>query len=188
MSNTSKSIKKTVVLFLMAFVSALFLPMATSALEQNVTNSLSMEFVLIPAGTFTMGSPPDEPGRKRDEVAHPAKISRPFYLQTTEVTVKQWRLIMGKPFFGGKKGSEDMPVVRVSWQDCTKFIKKLNARNDGVYRLPTEAEWEYACRAGNTTAYGIGNSIDCDHAMYANNTLKTEDCVDVVKSKGLPTD
>ena len=186
--NTLKSGKKVTVLFLMAFVLALFSPMATRALEKNVTNSLGMEFVLIPAGTFTMGSPTDEPGRNRDEVTHTAKISRPFYMQTTEVTVKQWRDIMGKPFFGGKKGSEDMPVVRVSWQDCIKFIKKLNARNDGVYRLPTEAEWEYACRAGNNTAYGIGDSINCDRAMYSNNTLKSADCVNVVKSKGLPPD
>ena len=186
--NTLKSGKKVTVLFLMAFVLALFSPMATRALEKNVTNSLGMEFVLIPAGTFTMGSPTDEPGRNRDEVTHTAKISRPFYMQTTEVTVKQWRLIMGKRFFGGKKGSKDMPVVRVSWQDCIKFIKKLNARNDGVYRLPTEAEWEYACRAGNNTAYGIGDSINCDRAMYSNNTLKSADCVNVVESKGLPPD
>ena len=186
--NTWKSGKKATVLFLLAFVFALSSPMATSALEKTFTNSLGMEFVLIPAGTFIMGSPTDEPGRERDEVPHTAKISQPFYFQTTEVTVKQWRLIMGKPFFGRKKGSEDMPVVSVSWQDCIKFIKKLNARNDGVYRLPTEAEWEYACRAGNTTAYGIGDSIDCNRAMYANNTLKTADCVGAVKSKGLPPD
>jgi sulfatase modifying factor 1 len=187
-SNTFKSGKKATVLFLMAFVLALFSPNATWAFEKTLTNSLGMEFVLLPAGTFTMGSPPDEPGRERNEVVHTAKISRPFYLQTTEVTVKQWRDIMGKPFFGRKKGSDDMPVVRVSWQDCIKFIKKLNKRNDGVYRLPTEAEWEYACRAGNTNTYGIGNSIDCNNAMYANNTLKTADCVNAVESKGLPAD
>ena len=172
----------------MAFVFALFSPMMTWAFEKTLTNSLGMEFALIPAGTFTMGSPSDEPGRERNEVVHTAKISRPFYMQATEVTVKQWRGIMGKRFFGRKKGSDNMPVVRVSWQDCIKFIKKLNARNDGVYRLPTEAEWEYACRAGNTSAYGIGNSIDCNNAMYANNTLKTADCVNAVKSKGLPLD
>jgi formylglycine-generating enzyme len=186
--NPFKSARKATILFLIAFVSALFSPVATWALEKTLTNSLGMQFVLVPAGTFTMGSPPDEPGRERDELAHTAKISRPFYLQTTEVTVKQWRDIMGKPFFGGKKGSPDMPVVTVSWQDCVKFIKKLNARKDGVYRLPTEAEWEYACKAGTTTAYGIGNTIDCDEAMYANNTLKNPECVSVVKSKGLPTD
>ena len=183
-----KSHKKLSILFSMAIFLALFSPMAAWSLEKNLTNSLGMDFVLSPAGTLTRGSPPDEPGRERDEVEHTAKISRPFYMQTTEVTVKQWRGIMGKPFFGGKKGSDHMPVVRVSWQDCVKFIKKLNKRNDGVYRLPTEAEWDYACRAGNKTAYGIGESIDCKKAMYANNTLKTADCVNTVESKGLPPD
>ena len=188
MVNTWKFCKKATVSFLIAFVLALFSPMATSALEKKLTNSLGMAFVLIPAGTFTMGSPPNEPGRDRDEVMHTAEISRPFYLQTTEVTVKQWRDIMGRSFFGRKRGSDNMPVVRVSWQDCIKFIKKLNARNDGVYRLPTEAEWEYACRAGNHTAYGTGDNINCDRAMYANNTLKSADCVKAAESKGLPPD
>jgi len=186
--NILKSSGKSASLLLMVFVSGLFLPSGSRALEKTITNSLGMDFVLIPAGTFTMGSPTDEPGRERDEVIHTAKITKPFYLQTTEVTVKQWRDIMGKPFFGGKKGSPDMPVVRVSWQDCIKFIKKLNARNEGIYRLPTEAEWEYACRAGNETVYGIGNDINCNSAMYANNTLKNSGCVDTVKSRGLRTD
>jgi formylglycine-generating enzyme required for sulfatase activity len=176
------------VLFSVVFVLALLSSQAGWATEKTVTNVLGMEFVLIPAGSFTMGSPTDEPGHERNETVHTAKITKPFYLQTTEVTVKQWRDIMGKPFFGVKKGSSDMPVVRVSWQDCIKFIKKLNARNDGVYRLPTEAEWEYACRAGTNTVYGIGNEIDCSMAMYANNTLKNAECADTVKSKGLPVD
>jgi len=97
--NTWKSGKKATVLFLLAFVFALSSPMATSALEKTFTNSLGMEFVLIPAGTFIMGSPTDEPGRERDEVPHTAKISQSFYFQTTEVTVKQWQLIMGETLF-----------------------------------------------------------------------------------------
>ncbi len=183
-----KYARKGAVLFLAVFVTALFMSQPAWALEKRIANSIGMEFVLIPAGTFSMGSPPDEPSRERDEVIHTAKIKKPFYLQTTEVTVKQWRAVMGKRFFGRKKGTPDMPVVRVSWQDCVKFIKKLNARGDGVYRLPTEAEWEYACRAGTNTAYGIGNKIDCNKAMYANNTLKSPACVDTVESKGLPPD
>ena len=81
-----------------------------------------------------------------------------------------------------------MPVVKVSWQDCIDFIEKLNALNEGVYRLPTEAEWEYSCRAGTTSAYAWGNAIHCDNAMYGNNRLETDVCVDYVKSKGLPAD
>ena len=83
-------------------------------------------------------------------------------MQTTEVTVKQWRAVMGKRFFSKKKGTDHMPVVQVSWQDCVDFVKKLNALNEGVYRLPTEAEWEYACRAGTTSAYAWGKTIDCN--------------------------
>ena len=158
------------------------------ALEKTFTNSLNMEFVLIPAGPFKMGSPPDEPGRKSNELEHEVTIDRPFYMQTTEVTVKQWRAVMGTRFFFKKKGTDHMPVVKVSWDDCIEFIGKLNALGEGFYRLPTEAEWEYACRGGNTSAYGWGDTIDCSKAMYANNTLKTDVCVKSVQSSGLPTD
>ena len=155
-------------------------PLPVNALEKTITNSIGMEFVLVPGGTFKMGSPQDEPDRKRNEIEHQVTITRPFYMQTTEVTVKQWRAIMGKRFFFRKKGTDHMPVVKVSWQDCIDFIEKLNALNEGVYRLPTEAEWEYACRAGTTTAYAWGNSIDCYIAMYGNNTFKPDVCVDYV--------
>ena len=174
------------------FVIACFLVLLSGhwvfALEKKLTNSIGMTFVLIPEGNLMMGSPISEPNRKANEVQHEVAISKPFYMQTTEVTVKQWREIMGKPFFGGKKGTEDMPVVQVSWKDCQDFIKKLNARNDGVYRLPTEAEWEYACRGGTQTAYGIGENIDCTKAMYSNNTLKHPECVAAVKNEGLKVD
>jgi formylglycine-generating enzyme required for sulfatase activity len=115
-------------------------------------------------------------------------IDRPFYMQTTEVTVKQWRDIMGTPLVFKKMGADNMPVTNVSWDDCMEFLKKLNGRKEGVYRLPTEAEWEYACRGGSTSIYGWGDTIDCSKAMYANNTLKTGDCLKFVKTKGLATD
>ncbi|MCF8145587.1 MAG: formylglycine-generating enzyme family protein [Deltaproteobacteria bacterium] len=164
------------------------LPCHVSAMEKSITNSLGMNFVRIPAGTFTMGSPPDEEGRKDNETPHEVTLSRPFYMQTTEVTVKQWRAIMGSPLFFKKKGSDDMPVVKISWDDCMAFLEKLNARKEGVYRLPTEAEWEYACRGGSDSVYGWGDTIDCSKAMYANNSLKAGDCLKYVKSRGLSTD
>ena len=176
------------VLVLAGLIFSSLSPIPVNALEKTITNSIGMEFVLIPGGTFKMGSPKDEPNRDRDEIEHQVTISKAFYMQTTEVTVKQWRAIMGKRFFSKKKGTDHMPVVKVSWQDCMDFIAKLNALNEGVYRLPTEAEWEYACRAGTTSAYAWGKTIDCKDAMYANNTLKTYLCVDYVKSKGLPVD
>ncbi len=158
--------------------------------EEGFTNSIGMEFARIPAGTFMMGSPPDELGRNKDEVQHQVNISKPFYMQTTEVTLEQWRALMGKRFLGlfKRKGEGNKPVVKVSWFDCVDFIKKLNALNEGVYRLPTEAEWEYASRAGSENAYSWGKDIDCKKAMYSNNTLKSEDCVDYVQSRGLATD
>ena len=106
-------------------------------------------------------------------------------MQTTEVTIKQWRAVMGKKFFSKRKGTDNMPVSRVSWHDCMRFIKKLNSIGQGSYRLPTEAEWEYACRAGSQTAYSWGDTIDCEKAMYENNSLKAGDCIAYVKKKGM---
>lgn len=140
-------------------------------------NSLGMEFVLIPAGSFIMGSPADEPGRGADEVRHQVTISKPFYLQTTEVTLKQWRSLMGRRMFGRRKGPADMPVTKISFFEVQDYIDKLNQKGEGVYRLPTEAEWEYACRAGTQTAYAFGPTITCDQVMFGNNPLKDDQCV-----------
>ncbi|MBA7696903.1 Formylglycine-generating enzyme [subsurface metagenome] len=109
-------------------------------------------------------------------------------MQTTEVSLKQWWAVMGKRFFGRRKGTDDMPVTRVSWYDCMKFIKKLNAQKEGVYRLPTEAEWEYACRSGSTTAYNWGEAIDCSKAMFSNNSKKSGECLKYVKSREMAVD
>jgi formylglycine-generating enzyme required for sulfatase activity len=147
-----------------------------------------MEFVLVPAGTFNMGSPDDERYHEKSEVQHQVTISKPFYLQTTEVTLGQWRKVMGRRLFGRRKGKDDMPAVKVSFYDAMRFIEKLTRQNDGVYRLPSEAEWEYAARAGSTSAYTWGDSIDCSRAMYGNNRKKSNKCVDFVRSKGLDVD
>jgi formylglycine-generating enzyme required for sulfatase activity len=135
-----------------------------------------------------MGSPVDEPHRRAgSEVQHRVTITRPFYMQTTEVTLKQWWAIMGKRFFGRRKGTLDMPVKKVSWYDCIRFIEKLSEQEKGSYRLPTEAEWEYACRAGSSTAYSWGSAIACSNAMYGNKRHRFEECLDYVKSRGLET-
>jgi formylglycine-generating enzyme required for sulfatase activity len=143
-----------------------------------------MEFVLIQSGTFMMGSPTDEASRDPGELLHEVSLTRPFYIQTTEVTLKQWRALMGKRFFGRRRGKANMPVVRVSWHDCREFIEKLNGLNQGTYRLPTEAEWEYACRAGSTTAFTWGQTIDCTKALYGNNSHEDGACLDYAKSRG----
>ncbi|MEW6235639.1 MAG: formylglycine-generating enzyme family protein [Candidatus Omnitrophota bacterium] len=119
--------------------------------------AMPMEFVMIPAGSFTMGSPADEPNRDpEDENQHPVTITKPFYMGKYEVTQAQWNAIMGTnpSYFAG---SGNLPVEQVSWMDCQEFIKKLNDLRQGIYRLPTEAEWEYACRAGTASAYYFGD-------------------------------
>ena len=125
--------------------------------QNMITNSIGMKFVLIPAGSFTMGSPSDEPERGTSERQHEVIISKPFYLQTTEVSQGQWKKVMGNNPSNFKNCGEDCPVEQVSWDMAQQFISKLNQMEDtNKYRLPTEAEWEYACRAGTETPYSIG--------------------------------
>jgi formylglycine-generating enzyme required for sulfatase activity len=155
--------------------------------EPVFRNDRGMEFVLIPAGRFVMGSPASEPRRNLDEVQHQVTFTKPFYMQNTEVTVAQWQAVMGGKLFGRSRGS-DSPVVRVSWFDTQQFIAKLNALGEGTYRLPTEAEWEYACRAGATAAFAWGDQITCAQAMFCNNSEKSGECISFVKQKGLPMD
>jgi formylglycine-generating enzyme required for sulfatase activity len=120
------------------------------------SNSLGMEFVLIPAGEFIMGA---DNGKPEEKPAHKVIISRPFYLGKYEVTQGQWQSIMNTnpSHFRGKKEPR-LPVEHVSWLMAQEFIQKLNAKEGHTqYRLPTEAEWEYAARAGSTTTYSFGN-------------------------------
>ncbi|CAN2049772.1 formylglycine-generating enzyme [Candidatus Magnetomoraceae bacterium gMMP-1] len=130
-----------------------------------------MEFVYIQPGTFMMGSPSDEPERDNDETQHKVTISRGFYMQTTEVTQGQWKKIMGSNPSGFKNCGDNCPVEQVSWNDTQEFIKKLNRRTGKTYRLPTEAEWEYACRAGTTTPFYFGETISTDQANYDGNCI-----------------
>jgi formylglycine-generating enzyme required for sulfatase activity len=125
-----------------------------------------MKFVLIPAGTFKMGSPSNELLRGYDERQHRVTISKSFYMQTTEVTQGQWRKVMGSNPSHFKNCGDNCPVEMVSWDDAQKFIRKLNQREGtDKYRLPTEAEWEYTCRSGSDTAFVYGGitEISCGH-------------------------
>ena len=88
---------------------------------------------------------------------HEVTLTKPFCMGKHEVTQEQWEAVMGKNP-SSTKGAK-LPVTNVSWEDCQEFIKKLNAKTNGGYRLPTEAEWEYACRAGTTTAYSYGDNL-----------------------------
>jgi formylglycine-generating enzyme required for sulfatase activity len=131
----------------------------TSGLQEKAfTNSIGMRFVYIEPGTFMMGSPPNELGRADDEEQHLVTLTQGFYLAITEVTQGQWRCVMGDNPSDFKHCGDNCPVESVSWDDCQAFIQRLNQREKtDKYRLPTEAEWEYACRAGSKTELYTGS-------------------------------
>nr|WP_048182477.1 formylglycine-generating enzyme family protein [Methanosarcina sp. MTP4] len=128
-----------------------------------------MEFILIPAGEFEMGSLLDEKDRYDYEIpAHNVQFKNPFYMGKYPVTQKQWVAVMGDNPSSFK--GDDRPVESVSWKDVQEFIKKLNEKEDtDKYLLPSEAEWEYACRAGTTTKYSFGDDESKlgDYAWYS---------------------
>ncbi len=135
---------------------------------KTLRNSIGMEFVLILAGEFLMGS---TDGWHTEKPAHKVRISRPFYLGKYEVTQRQWKAVMGNN--PSRFKGDDRPVEKVSWKDVQAFIRKLNAREgEGTSYLPTEAEWEYAARAGTTTAYSFGNDPEQlgKYAWYRSNS------------------
>ncbi len=156
-----------------------------AAARHRFVNALGMEFVWIPPGTFVMGSPPDEAGRRPDEGQREVTITRGFYIQTTEVTLAQWRSVMGRSFFSRFRGVDDEPVTKASWHDAQRFADKLNRRGgSGRYRLPTEAEWEYAARAGTPTAYPWGDAAVCARAMYGNSERGSGACLAYAAAQG----
>lgn len=132
-----------------------------------ITDSIGMELRRIPAGSFLMGSNSSE-AASEEKPAHEVTITRSFYIGVFEVTQKQYRTIMGSnpSRFSGK----NRPVEMVSRNDAVKFCRRLSAREGVTYRLPTEAEWEYAARAGTTTEYYWGNSFDGRYAWYEDNS------------------
>jgi formylglycine-generating enzyme required for sulfatase activity len=122
------------------------------------TNKLGMRFVLVPAGSFLMGSPGSEPGRNWNEKHHTVTISRNFYMGETEVTQGQWEKLVGFNPSSFPDMGKTYPVDTISWNEAVEFIRVLNEwEGTDRYRLPTEAEWEYACRAGSTTAFSSGS-------------------------------
>ncbi|OHB66298.1 MAG: hypothetical protein A2Y77_06600 [Planctomycetes bacterium RBG_13_62_9] len=131
---------------------------------------------LIPAGTFMMGSPSNESGRRDDEgPQHQVTLTKPFYCGQFEVTQGQWQQVMGSNPSYSTDAGPDAPVEQVSWDDCQAFLNKLcemEGVSEGTYRLLTEAEWEYACRAGTMTAYCFGDSavVLGDYAWYYGNS------------------
>jgi formylglycine-generating enzyme required for sulfatase activity len=132
---------------------------------KEFTNSLGMKFVWIPPGSFVMGSPIEEKDRNANETQHKVTLTKGCYMGVYLVTREQWKAVMGNTP-GKGSGKKDLPVETVSWDDCQDFIKKLQANDKKPYRLPTEAEWEYACRAGTTTPFSFGDTISPKQANF----------------------
>jgi formylglycine-generating enzyme required for sulfatase activity len=162
------------------------IPAPTKLLDKEIAVDLGggvkLEMVLIPAGDFLMGSPDSDKDAMGDErPQHRVRITKPFYLGKYEVTQEQWEEVMGSnpSRFKGPKN----PVEQVSWEDCQVFLKKLSERSrhphpgplpegEGDFQLPTEAQWEYACRAGSVTRYCFGDdeSLLGEYAWYDGNS------------------
>jgi len=143
-------------------------------LTLDVGGGVTMKMVLIPAGKFMMGSPDSAQGRIDFEVPqHEVILSKPFYMGVTEVTQAQYQAVMGKNPSEFKGATN--PVETVSWNDATEFCKKLSEKTRQAVRLPTEAEWEYACRAGTQTAFSFGDDLSAlgDYAWWDGNSDKT---------------
>ncbi|MBI4879763.1 MAG: formylglycine-generating enzyme family protein [Planctomycetes bacterium] len=120
-----------------------------------------MEFVRIEPGEFWMGSPEAEDGRYENEgPRHRVQITKPFLLGKTEVTQGEWRAVMGTAPWSGESNvveGDDYPAMCASWEDANEFCGRLGEKEGVTYRLPTEAEWEYACRAGTETRFSFGD-------------------------------
>jgi formylglycine-generating enzyme required for sulfatase activity len=142
-----------------------------------MSNQKIIELVHIPESTFIMGSPEDEPQRDRDRESPRHEVTVPsFFMGRYPVTQAQWRAVVAmqpvnqelKPEPSRFKG-DNRPVEQVSWYDAVEFCARLSAHTGRQYRLPTEAEWEYACRAGTTTPFHFGETITTDLANYDGN-------------------
>ncbi|MBF0186774.1 MAG: formylglycine-generating enzyme family protein [Magnetococcales bacterium] len=149
--------RKTSLLLLASFCMVVTFGSAQAG-SKEYTNAIGMTFVQIPMGSFTMGVDLNfEKGEADETPQHNVTITQPFYMGKYEVTQQQWIAVMGDN--PSKYKGKDRPVEQVNWRDVKKFIRKLNKSEGGKrYRLPTEAEWEYACRAGSTTTYSFGDS------------------------------
>ncbi|SET53865.1 Formylglycine-generating enzyme, required for sulfatase activity, contains SUMF1/FGE domain [Marinobacter segnicrescens] len=156
-----------------AFAGALLLAGYGHAVEPpQFTNALGMTFNRVPAGTFSMGSATDAPGHEPDELLHEVVISEPFWLQSTPVTRGQWlELVDGMPSAFPECGDE-CPVDGLRWTWVQWYIRELSEWDpDHDYRLPTEAEWEYAARAGTTGPYHTGDCLGPDQANVSGTSV-----------------
>ena len=149
----------------------------------DLGNEVNMAVVFIPAGEFDMGSPMDEPKRDSDEAQHHIKLTKPFYIGKFEVTQLQYRVIVNEN--PSKFGGDKLPVDNVNWYEASRFLKKLSDKTNLKFRLPTEAEWEYACRAGTKTAFNTGTTLDSAtlQIMTLQNLMRTALSANILKEQ-----
>jgi len=144
----------------------------------DLPNGVKLELLPIKAGTFMMGSPGSEADRDSDENLHQVTITKNYWLGKYLVTQAQWKAVMGSNNPSDFEG-DNLPVENVSWNDAQEFIMKLNHMTEGKrpdgyrYMLPTEAQWEYACRAGTITPFSFGETLDEKQANFSGNIKQT---------------
>lgn len=151
----------------------LFMILLSTCTAERTTNSewsepiTGMTFVRIPPGKFMMGTPPGEDGQLKQGPAHEVEITRPFYMGKYEVTQGEWQQIMGDNPSHFKALGDRFPVENINWHEAQIFIQRLNALNPQYrFALPTEAQWEYACRAGTSTPFNTGENLSTADANY----------------------
>jgi formylglycine-generating enzyme required for sulfatase activity len=142
--------------------------------QEDLGSGVKLEMVAVPGGRFQMGSPSGESGRYDDEIQHWVQVSD-FWIGRYEVTLAQWKAVMGSlppnmADLGSEFKGDELPVAHVSWEEAQEFIRRLNARlSNANYRLPREAEWEFAARAGKSTPFGFGATITLEIVNYNGN-------------------
>ena len=148
--------------------------------SENLGNGVTLDMVAIPEGKFMMGSPSDEKNSYDDERPQHEVTVQPFFMGKYPVTQAQWKAIASLPKvecdldpnparFKNRDNSDRRPVEQVSWEDAVEFCQRLSQQTEKTYRLPTEAEWEYACRADTTTPFHFGETITTDLVNYDGN-------------------
>ncbi len=141
-------------------------PQIIQIFSEDLGNGIHLPMVLIPPGEFLMGAPANElDSHNNERPQHLVKIEQPFFMSQCPITQAQWQALMGKnpAHF---TGNLNLPVESVSWQDAQEFCRRLSDKTKRSYGLPSEAQWEYACRAGTTTPFHFGKTIDAEVANY----------------------
>ena len=161
--------------------------------SEDLGNNITLDMVVIPGGTFTMGAPKNEKGSKDNERPQHQVTVPPFLMGKYPVTQAQWKAVAALPKVNrdlkpepSKFKRDDLPVERVSWYDAVEFCARLSKHTEREYRLPSEAEWEYACRAGTTTPFNFGETITGELANYRSSKIFADEPKGVYRSRTTP--